>query len=161
MSPPNPTRLARLLLAGVTAPIVGILSLIPLLMLWARVPPQDILGDALSAAGFLLGFGALGAYTLEVWIGIPAYRWLKRTGRLRLSSVTATAAFAGSLAFAGPLFLASDTPTLGYVALILVLGAVGGAVAGAWFWLVAFGKVRRSNQRMDQPSVYAAKEVID
>ncbi len=131
----------RLVVAAITAPILGIATLAIAASLVAaaasEVSLQETVDGTPLAFGFLLLFGLPGAYLLEAIIGIPGYLWLRRSTPIQLLPVCVLAGVGGALAFAisWQVFWASGS-VLGF-AQSLVLGLPGGIVAGAWFWFVA------------------------
>jgi len=74
-------------------------------------------------------------------VGRSAFPVLVREGRLGVLSVSAVAAVTGALAFTLPWHAVFAGWGLGSVALSLAVGGVAGAIAGAWFWLIAFAGV--------------------
>lgn len=127
----------RLILASLTAPVVGIAVMVGLMSLTTVVGGRFTISEAVAgtryALFYFLLFGLPVAYLVEAVVGIPAYRWLKRWDRLCLLPVTAVATTVGFLGVgwwgcgsASDLFLTC------------VLGIAMGAACGVSFWLVAF-----------------------
>jgi hypothetical protein len=138
----------RLVTAMLTAPPVGtVLAFVSIVVLLDLTEDLGSRGLAQLFRDFMM-FGSAVAYLVGGVVGIPAYRALRRRHRLGLGSIVLVAALSGVLAFLPVLvgFTGSPRAFGGTTA----LGAVSGACAGAWFWLVAFG--RRSPDALDQPT---------
>jgi len=138
----------RMVTAALTAPAVGavlaFVSTVVLLDLAAELGPRGIM----RFFGDFMMYGSAIAYLIGALVGIPAYLTLRRRDRLGFRSVVLVAALCGVLAFLPVLRVL--TGSAGAFGATLALGAVSGACAGAWFWLVAFG--RRSSMSSDQPT---------
>jgi hypothetical protein len=134
--------------AALTAPAVGTVlafaSVVVLLDLAADLGPR---GVARFFRDFMM-FGSAVAYLVGAAVGIPAYLVLQRRHRLRFRAVVLVAALCGVLAFLP--VLVELTGSLRAFGGTTAVGALCGACAGAWFWLVAFG--RRSPDAPDQPT---------
>lgn len=132
----------RFVLAWLTAPPVGIVALAAalglLLVLQGELEAGELATSVIRASGFLLLFGAPGAYLMELLIGLPSYGWLRRRGGIRPGPVLLIAGLTGALAFTLQWALVWGGGSAAGLALELLFGAVGGMVAGLWFWLVAF-----------------------
>ena len=142
------TNRPRVVIAALTAPPVGVAIAFTLIVVLLDL--TDDLGPR-AIARFFADFMVLGsavAYAIAAVVGIPAYRSLRRRDRLGLRSIVLVAALAGVLAFVPVLIGFTGSPRAfgGTTA----LGAVSGACAGAWFWLVAFG--RKLSGARDQPA---------
>jgi hypothetical protein len=127
------------LIAGLTAPFIGITAGFVVLGLWTK-DPGDSFGRAMpyftSWLGGLLLFGVPVAYVLEAALGIPLYRWMHRRKAITAGPVLLTATAAGLLAVLLPLTFLGGDWSLETIQLSL-FGAVGGLVTGVWFWAVS------------------------
>jgi hypothetical protein len=134
--------------AALTAPPVAtVLAFVSIVVL------LDLAGDLGSRGiarffGDFMMYGSAVAYLAGALVGIPGYLTLRRRHRLGLRSVILVAALSGVVAFLPVLRVV--TGSAGAFGAIMAVGAVIGACAGAWFWLVAFG--RRSPDSSDQPT---------
>jgi hypothetical protein len=143
-----------MVVAGLTAPLVGMMVVTLGLRALSDKPmvswnaESDTLAHMLF---FIIFFGWPGAYLLEACVGIPAYFMLKSRGLLRPWAVIGIAALTGAVAFAIPRTAVSGAWNLHSLETSLLLGALGGAAAGWWFWLVAFR--RRSHPASAVPLV--------
>ena len=134
---------ARIPIAGLTAPIVGI----TVAAVVTSVPP---LGEPTAESftfklGVLLLVGSPGAYVLEWAVGTPVYRWMRRRNAITLAPVLLAGSGAGILAWILPQALM----TLGEsgwewteFGMASIVGAIGGLAAAAWFWLVYWWRRR-------------------
>lgn len=137
----------RLLIAGITAPLVGITIVAAAMRIglgFQDASSREVLNQTSHALFFLVFFGALPAYLIELGIGIPAWRYLARRQRLAIAPIVAVGAAAGAVTFA----LSWSALFEGWNAQFLLqaagIGALGGAAAGLWFWLVAIGFERQA-----------------
>ncbi len=126
---------APLVIAGLTAPIVGI----TVAAVITSVPP---LGGP-TAEGFtfklsvFLVVGTPGAYLLEAAFGTLVYRWMQRRNAITLAPVVLAGAAAGILAWLlPPSLMAPGEWEWGELGITSIVGAIGGVAAAAWFWLV-------------------------
>jgi hypothetical protein len=124
--------------------VLAFVSIVLLLDLAGDLGPRGI---ARFFGDFMM-YGLAVAYLAGALVGVPAYLTLRRRHGLGFLSVVLVAALGGVLAFLPVLRVL--TGSAGAFGSTLALGAVVGACAGAWFWLVAFG--RRSPASSDQPS---------
>ena len=144
---PSVTNRRRMLAAVLTAPPIGaviaFVFVVVLLDLAAELGSQ---GLARFFGDFMM-LGSAVAYTVAAAVGIPAFMYSRRRRRLGLGAIVLLAASSGVIAFIPVMGGLTGSPRaiLGTAA----LEAVSGAGAGAWFWLVAFG--RRSTPARDQP----------
>jgi len=83
-------------------------------------------------------FGSPAAYFLELAIGYPAYTLLKANQRLPIERVAAAGAVGGASAFSTPLVVLFGQWSVATLLWFAMIGALGGAFAGATFWLIAF-----------------------
>jgi hypothetical protein len=145
----NPVRRSRrrLVTAALTAPLVAtVLAFASIVVLLDLTPDLGPRGIARFFRDFMM-LGSAVAYLVGAAVGIPAYVFLGRRRRLAFRSVVVVAAVSGVLALLPVLMV--FTGSLRALGGTTALGAVCGACAGAWFWLVAFG--RRSPGARDQP----------
>jgi hypothetical protein len=138
----------RVIAAAILSPLVGILALALIMGAGAALlnygPWSEAVPGMLHASFFLALFGAPGAYLLEALVGVPAYSWLTHRGRLRPVWVIACGACAGTISFGVPFAAAFGVRQPTEVLALFLLGAAGGAVGGATFWLIAFAGVREA-----------------
>jgi hypothetical protein len=129
----------RTLIAGLTAPIIGITAAFIVLGLWASNPDDSLTRTASSITSWLgpfLLFGVPVVYLLEAALGIPLYRWMLRRNAVTIVPVLLTATATGLLALFLPLIFLGGEWSLETLSLSL-LGAVGGLVTAVWFWIVS------------------------
>jgi hypothetical protein len=142
------TNRRRMVTAALTAPPVGtalaFVSIVVLLDLARDLGPRGIA----RLFGDFMVYGSAVAYLVGAAFGIPAYLILRRRHRLGFRWVVLVGAVGGVLALLP--VLAGFTGSPGALGGTAALGAVSGACAGAWFWLVAFG--RRSPYAGDRPT---------
>jgi hypothetical protein len=137
----------RMVTAALTAPTVGtvlaFVSVVVLLDLTGDLGPRGI---ARFFGDFMM-YGLAAAYLVGAAVGIPAYVALRRRHRLGFRSVVLVATLSGVLAFLPA--LAGFTGSPGAFGGTMALGAVSGACAGAWFWLLAFGRSPGAREQPD------------
>ena len=135
----------RLLCAGALAPVGGIFALACVLVLSRVAGGERSLSEAATSIGstwsLLALFGLPLAYVIEVGVGVPAYAVLEARGRFQIAHVIVVGAAAGAIAFGIPLAMVGVL-SLSTIPGIVALGAIGGSVAGALFWGIAFAGIR-------------------
>ena len=135
-----------MLTAALTAPLVGVVAaFVFVVVLLDLTPDLGARGVARFFRDFMM-FGSAVAYLVGAVVGIPAYAYVRRR-RPSLQAIVLVAALAGVIAFFP--VLRGLTGSARAMAGTAAVGAVSGACAGAWFWLVAFG--RRSSSVQDEP----------
>jgi hypothetical protein len=130
---------ARTVIAFISAPLVAAAaSAICLAFVGDLLAPSGVEDEAVVfLCRLLLLVGAFHVLALEATIGLPAYRWLGRTGHLSGASVTLLAMVTVSLAFMLPWVLVWFPPSAAMIGIGLGVGALAGALAGGWFWVWA------------------------
>jgi hypothetical protein len=137
----------RIVFASTIAPPVGVVVLAAALaFLWRGSPHnswQDWFGEHGGNFYLLLFFGSPVGYAVELFVGVPAYRWMVRTGRLRFIWVVAAAILGGVIAVGLPANVIAypSFPTLMDEAGSVLVGALSGFVAGLAFWWTAFAEI--------------------
>lgn len=129
----------RTLIAGLTAPIIGITAGFIVLGFWTK-DPRDSSAETVrhfaSWLGAFLLFGVPMVWVLEAAIGIPLYRYMQQRNAVAAGPVVLTATATGILALLLPLTLLGGGRTSDFFELSL-LGGIGGLVTGAWFWVAS------------------------
>lgn len=133
---PRPmSRRSRLVLAGILAPPLGIGALAVVLAAVATHDDAsiDLVPAALNGGFYFQVIGLPIAYAVELAVGLPVYRALKRRGRLTALRIVGTATMAGVALFLMMSGVAMSTDVRAWTG-AAGIGATGGAVAGIAFW---------------------------
>jgi len=123
----------RTLAAALTAPPIGIsvTFVLHFVVLIGEIEGSDAASFLFFWFLFLL-IGTPISYLVGAVIGVPAYRLLERRDRLTLPYAILVGALAGIVSYL-PIFFDSYRRPMEFAGLVVV-GFIGGAAAGAWFW---------------------------
>jgi hypothetical protein len=139
----------RIVEASLWAPPLGVVAwIIVEAFIFPRPPGAGSLYEfwfGQYSGNFLLFmiFGTPIAYVAELFVGVPMYWWLVRTGRLRAGWVISSATLTGALVMGIPVIASDGFGDIAGLAKFTLMGTTAGLVAGVTFWLMAFADFRR------------------